>query len=151
MRANWEELARGDIHPLAAGIHVTMNPKGEIVMNRVTYQMLGEPPAFVVLFDKVNNRIGLKPAALATRNAYPARVGKHGGSKIVRVNRLIREQRIDLPETVKFCNADIDEDGILILDLRTAKISLRAAAARNRVIAAIRRDRGITSGQNREV
>ena len=76
---------------------------------------------------------GLKPAALSTRNAYPARVSNRAGAKMVRGHRLTREHRIILPQTVRFYDADIDEDGILILDLRTAKISPRAAAhPRNR-------------------
>lgn len=125
MRADWQEIPRGDVMPQYAGIYVTMNPMGEIVLSRVTYEMLDGPPAFVILYDKTNNRIGLKPATLATRNAYPARVQKAGAKKI-RVHRLIREHRIDLPLTVRFYDADIDEDGTLVLDLRTAKPSPRA-------------------------
>ena len=125
MRADWQEVPRGDIMPQYAGIYVTMNPAGDIVMSRVTYEMLGSPPAFVILFDKTNNRIGLKPAALATRNAYPVRVQK-AGAKMLRGHRLTREHRIILPQTIQFHDAEIDEDGILVLDLRTAKISPRA-------------------------
>ncbi len=111
--------------PQYSGIYVTMNPKGDIVMSRVTYEMLDAPPAFVILYDKVNARIGLRPAALATKNAYPARVQKNG-AKMVRGHRLTRMHRINLPHTVQFYDADIDEDGMLVLDLRTAKISPRA-------------------------
>ena len=126
MRADWQELPNGDIHPGAAGISVSMNPKGHIAMSRVTYQMLGEPAAFVIFFDKVNSRIGLKPATLSTRNAYRAckYTGRSGG-KVVHANRLIREHRIDLPQTVRFYDADIDDEGYLTLDLRTAKVSPR--------------------------
>ena len=112
--------------PQYAGISVSMNPKGEIAMSRVTYQMLGEPAAFVIFFDKVNSRIGLKPAALATRNAYPASAPNPCGARRVRAYRLIRECRINLPQTIKFQDADIDEDGMLVLDLRTAEVSKRA-------------------------
>ena len=126
MRADWEELPSGDIPSHCAGIYATMNPRGHIVLSRVTHQMLGEPKAFVIFFDKVNNRIGLKPAALATRNAYLAGV-RRNGAKIIRAYRLLREYRINLPHTVQFYDADIDEEGMLVLDLRTAKISRRAA------------------------
>ena len=136
MKADWQEIKRGDVMPQYAGIYVTMNPAGDIVMSRVTYQMMGSPAAFVILYDKANNRIGLKCAALTTRNAYPVRVSNRCGAKLVRGHRLTREHRIDLPATVRFYDAEIDEDGILILDLRTAKISPRAR----------KRDKG----QNRE-
>jgi len=95
-------------------------------MSRVTYQKLDEPAAFVIYFDKVNNRIGLKPAALSTRNAYRAcRYTGRSGGKVVHAHRLIREYRIDLPQTVRFYDADIDEDGLLVLDLRTARVPPR--------------------------
>ena len=126
MKADWQEVPRGDVMPQYAGIYVTMNPMGDIVMSRVTYEMLGAPQAFVILFDRTNNRIGLKPAHLTTRNAYPVRVSNKCGAKLVRGHRLTREHRIDLPQTVRFYDADIDEDGHLILDLRTAKVSPRA-------------------------
>ena len=87
---------------------------------------MGAPLAFVVLWDSVNNRIGLKPAALTTRNAYPVRVHSSLGGKKLNVNRLIRDARISLPQTVRFYDADTDEDGVLILDLRTAKVSPKA-------------------------
>lgn len=140
MKADWVEIKRGDVMPQHAGIYVTMNPMGDIVMSRVTYEMLGSPKAFNILYDRVNSRIGLKCAALTTRNAYPVRVSNRSGAKLVRGHRLTREYRIDLPQTVQFHDARIDEDGILVLDLRTAKISPRA---RNH-------PRNRDKGQNRE-
>jgi len=128
MKADWAEVPRGDVMPQYAGIYVTMNPKGDIVMSRRTYQRMGEPKAFVILYDKANCRIGLKPAHASTRNAYPVRVSNRCGAKMVRGYRMTREYGIDLPQTVEFKDADINEDGILVLDLRTAKISKRALA-----------------------
>ncbi len=132
MRANWIEIKRGDVLPQFAAIHVTMNLKGEIVLSRVTYELLGSPKAFQLLYDKANNRIGLKPSALAARNAYPARVAHRRGSMKVRAHRLLAEHRIGLPYTVQFTDAEINEDGILVLDIRTAKESARAVAHRAR-------------------
>jgi len=126
MRPDWREVPRNDVKGQWAALYITMNSKGEIVMSRVTYQRLGGPKAFVLLFDTVNNRIGLKPAALSTRNAYP--VGPRGprGGKVVRAYRLTQEFGIALPETIRFHDPEIDQDGILILDLRTARLSERA-------------------------
>ncbi len=112
--------------PQYAGLYVTMNPKGEIVMSRVTHRMMGEPKAFLLMFDRTNRRIGLKPTGINMRNAYPVCVGTRSGGKKVHGHRLIREYQIDLPQTVLFHDARF-EDGILILDLRTAKISPRSA------------------------
>lgn len=125
MRPDWREVPRDDVRGQWAALYVTMNSKGFIVMSRVTYERLGAPKAFVLLFDTVNNRIGLKPTALSTRNAYPAGPsGSHGG-KLVRAYRLTQEFGIALPETIRFHDPEIDQDGILILDLRTARVSPR--------------------------
>jgi hypothetical protein len=125
MKANWQEVPNGDMSPQTSGIYVTMNPKGQIAMSRGTYQMLDEPPAFLVLYDKANNRVGLQPAALSTKNAYRACKHNSCGGRAVHCYRLTRIHRIDLPQTVRFFDADIDEDGILRLDLRTARVPNR--------------------------
>lgn len=127
MRPDWRECPRGDVKGQWASLYITMNPRGFIVFSRITYQKLGEPRAFLLLFDKVNSRIGLKPTGLGIKNAYPvAKSGRHGG-RLVRAYRLMQEFGIDLPETIRFYEADIDADGILILDLRTARVSSRGA------------------------
>ena len=125
MRPDWKECPKDDLMPQYAGIYVTMNSKGTIAMSKATYKYMGEPKAFVLLFDTVNSRIGMKPAHLSTRNAYPVRAATRQGGKKVRAYRLMREFKINIPETVRFHDADTDEDGILILDLRTARVDLR--------------------------
>jgi hypothetical protein len=133
MKANWRIIPSGDIPPQYAGIYVSMNPKGVIAMNRATYKKLDEPTAFFVLFDSVNNRIGLQPTAAGVQNAFHIAKHNRGGAKI-HAWRLIRECQIDLAQTIQFQDADIDEDGILILDLRTYKVPKRVTAHfRNRL------------------
>ena len=126
MKSNWQECPRGDLIGQWAALYVTMNRKGYIAMNRRTYEKLDEPKAFNLFFDTVNNRIGLKPTALAARNAFPvAKHGRHGG-RMVRAYRMMQEFGIDLPETIQFRDVEIDQDEMLILDLRTARVSTRA-------------------------
>ena len=40
----------------------------------------------------------------------------------------MEEFGIELPATLQFDSADIDQDGVLVLDLRTAKVSQRSIA-----------------------
>jgi hypothetical protein len=130
MKAEWQQVPRGDVIGQWSAVYVTMNPRGFIVMSRVTYERAGAPKSFLLLFDKVNNRIGLKPTHGQDHNAYPVGpAGRHGG-KMVRAYRLMQEFGIVLPETIQFKDAEIDADGILILDLRTARISSRAKTRR---------------------
>lgn len=127
MKPSWQTVPRDHVRGQWAALYITLNPKGEIVMSRVTYERLGAPGAFHILFDTVNNRIGLKPTSPSLRNAYPAaKHGSHGG-RMVRAFRMMQDFAIDLPDTVRFHDAEIDEEGILILDLRSARVSERAA------------------------
>jgi len=123
MRAIWKEIPRDPRVGKWAGIYVTMNPKGEIVMTRLTWQKTGSAEAYQIFFDDANQRIGLKPSTPNSRGAYPAvKNGKKGGRRRS-AYRLIAECHLLLQNTLQFPLADIDPDGILILDLRTAEIN----------------------------
>lgn len=128
MRPIWKQLPRDkNIRGQWAALYVTMNPKGAIVMSRVTWERVGGPEAFHIFFDETNNRIGLKPTVLALKDAYRAsKTGSHGGREVC-AYRLTQEYNIRLPFTVRFHNVEIDYDGILILDLRSARLAERAA------------------------
>ncbi len=87
---------------------------------------MNEAEAFQLLYDPANNTIGLKRTRLAMRNAYPAlRSGRHGGRRVA-AYRLLRECGLVIDQTLEFPDADIDHEGILILNLRTARVSNRA-------------------------
>ena len=126
MSVNWEMVQRDDVAAQWSGLYASMNKDGAIVMSKTTYQRLREPAAFHVFFDRVNSRIALRPTAKSVKHAYPAQVAGRRGAKVVRVNRLVKEYGIKLPDTVEFPDAEIDHDGQLVLDLRTARISRKA-------------------------
>jgi hypothetical protein len=126
MKRVWKEVPRGDRRAQWAGMYVTMNRKGMIVLNRAAHERAGGFEAFLLLYDPANNTIGLKPSTPMTRNAYPAaKSGRHGGRRI-NAYRLLAEWGVVVQETLEFPDAEIDLDGILILNLRTAKVSNRA-------------------------
>ena len=126
MHIEWSVLPKDDgVHPVWSGVYVTINREGTIAMNKVAYQRMGEPAAFLIMFDRVNSRIALKPTALSMKHAYRAcKYQKHGGRR-VRAYRLLTEYGIKIPETLEFKDAEVDFDRHLILDLRTARISPR--------------------------
>lgn len=126
MNIEWSILPRGDVHPAHTRVYVTINKLGTIAMNRVTYQRMDEPAAFLVMFDRVNNRIALKPTGATMKNAYPARKYGRRGGRVVRAFRLLTEFGVVIKDTVEFKDAEIDTDGQLILDLRSARVSPRA-------------------------
>ena len=127
MQVEWEILPKDDgIAPNSSGVYVTINRRGAIALNKVAYGRMGEPAAFLIMFDKTNSRIMLKPAALATKHAYRAGKNRKRGGPLVRAYRLITQFGVKIPETLEFKDAEIDIDGQLVLDLRTARVSPRA-------------------------
>jgi hypothetical protein len=131
MKAEWEEIKREDAPSWTAGLHVTLNRQGYIVMNRTTHKRLGSPTAVLLYYDRVNHRIGVRAANPGHRNAY--KLGpKPNGGKVVRAYRLLAEKGIQLPDTVQFPDAFLDDDEILTLDLRSARVSNRYLSNLNR-------------------
>ena len=123
MRANWQECR---YYPATragwVALYVTLNRKGDFHLSGPTYSKMGEPKAVQIFFDSANNRFGLKQAALGARNAFPVcKRGPRGGRRIF-VAAVLKEFRIDIPETIQFFDADFDDEGILVLDLRTARV-----------------------------
>ena len=126
MRANWQECKHyKGIEALWSGVYVTLSSKGVINLNRATHEKMGSPEAVTVYFDSTNNRIGLKSTSPSMRNAFPLGTrGKRGGRRVF-VGSVMRQFRIDVPLTIQFFDANFDDEGILVLDLRTARVPKR--------------------------
>ena len=130
-KTDWIECPQDGLAPQALADYLSINPKGQIIFGAALYQRLGSPAAFVLLYDPQTHRIGLRPADVSTRNACEVkRSGKHGG-RIVRGFRLIHEFRIEIAEPLEFTSLRLDDEGVLILDLRTARPSVRSATRRS--------------------
>lgn len=125
-RVHWEVVPRGDTSTSGARLYVAMNPEGHVTFNARVFEKLGKPEAVLVMFDRVNSRIALKPTYKTVQNAYIVyQRGSDRRSMIVRVGRLLVEYGLQIPELLEFKNVEIDRDGQLILDLRTARASNR--------------------------
>lgn len=114
----WVECPREAAKSRWATLYATMNPDGAIVISRFTHEAMGNPKAYVLLYEGHTQTIGLRAISNKPElNAYPARErGRHGGRRIS-AYRLCREIGLSLPETVRFHQCYIDHHGILILDL----------------------------------
>ncbi|HMT08244.1 MAG TPA: hypothetical protein PKA82_09585, partial [Pyrinomonadaceae bacterium] len=92
---------------------------------------LGRPAAVEIYFDSVNNRIGLKPVSASMRNSFMLRKFGYSKGKVIRMNQVLVDYKIDLPATVQFYDIEFDDDNVLILDLRTARVSDRVLKHRD--------------------
>jgi hypothetical protein len=118
----WRETPREARHSRWETLYATLNPQGDLVISRRTHEVLGSPDSYLLLFDIERNVIGLRPANSAVeKNAYPVRRrGRYGGRRI-RALRMMREFGVKLYETVRFHRCQLDNSGILILDLRDTR------------------------------
>jgi hypothetical protein len=123
--SEWKVLVRSDAAAQFPLLYVTLKPDGSIVISRSTHEKLGQPGGYIVLFDPLKHRLGLQPESTNNPNAYPARKFGRSGAKIIRAHRMIREFGIQPPDTIEFPEAKI-VDGVLIMDLQTARTSPRA-------------------------
>lgn len=118
----WEECPREARDSRWATMYVTLNPEGDIVMNRATHKATGSPDSYVLLYDRQAGVIGMKAASSSVhKNAYPARPRGHHGGRRVRGYRLCREFGIRVGRTVRFPRCRLDKDGVLLLELSEAK------------------------------
>ena len=118
MQHQWETCTFDTTQARWSGIHVTMNPKGLIYLNGSAMSTLRHAERVELLYDRLNNTIGVKPSNTLNKFAFKAAVkGKHGGKKI-RAYRLLQQFEIKLDRTVRFLKPEVNDEGVLILDLR---------------------------------
>ena len=126
VRRSWEECPREAAESRWASLYATLNRAGDIVISRYTHEVLGAPDSYLLLFDRERSVIGLRPARGAVeRNAYPARDRGRQGGKRIRGYRLCREFGITVRQTVRFHRCQLDNDGVLILDLNDVRVAAR--------------------------
>ncbi len=124
-RREWAECPRDPNTSRWATLYATLNPKGDIVLSRFTFESLGSPEHVVLMYDERNHTIGVRPKSKAlAKNAYPVRASGRYGGKVIRGYRLCREFGIRLENTVRFPFAHIENE-VLILDLRDTEKATR--------------------------
>ena len=123
MNLGWEEFEEG---PGQVGdLRVTLSRKGEIMIGARAVVRLGEPDWVVLMFDRMNSLIGMRPSHKHEKNAYPTVRKLKGRHRIVRANQFCRHYGIQFERTRAFIEPKIDENGILVLDLKETKVAGR--------------------------
>ncbi len=84
-------------------------------MNDNTYKRLGKPKAAVLLFNRRHNVIGVSPAHAELEDAFPIR--HKLGNWVIHASSFCQHYGIKVEKTQVFLRPDIDEDGVLRLDL----------------------------------
>jgi len=113
----YEEFTGGPNFPSRDRVHITINKNGVIYMNASCYRMLGKPEAVKFFFDKTRDRIAIKPAHARLAGVFPVKqMANH--SFLLNAASFCQHYGIRLSTTEKFVLPDLDDQGILHLDLR---------------------------------
>ncbi|MBK8465470.1 MAG: hypothetical protein IPL32_06530 [Chloracidobacterium sp.] len=119
----WEEFQVGP-KDVSSELHVTLNPKGEIVIGAAAFERFGRPGQAVLLYEPEHKFIGLAPASTVAKNAYPLQAPKNEKHRhrILRASRFCKAHGITVPATMAFNKAEIDEEGVLVLPLQNMRV-----------------------------
>ena len=117
MAFQWEEFRGGPTRPSQEQLRVTLGPRGSIYFNRRAYREMGEPPALRLMFERIESMIGMAPASLDDKHAFP--VKPHGVTAYtLAAAPFCRHFGIKVVRTERFDEPYVDSEGILRLDLR---------------------------------
>jgi hypothetical protein len=133
MISHWEEFEAGPTEPVDRRMHVTLSPRNVIHLNGNIHDRLGNPDAVVLLFDKLNSIIGINPAPASRPNAFPVKMKGRGRHRQIRATPFCKHYGIKVDRTTLFLNAEIDDEGVLRLDLKaTTELNRSKSKGRTR-------------------
>ena len=119
MRRDWKIYKGVAARRVPDTVRSSINPGGEITFDLDTYRQMGEPEAVCLMYRESLRTIGLKRAHPDEPHAVLVRVRHEKSNRVVRSRPFLRENGIEVDRTLRFPYAFL-EDGVLILDLRTA-------------------------------
>jgi len=121
MARNWIEFDEGPATPGRQDLYATLNKRGEMIINRHTFEAMDRPEAVNVLLELETCTIGLRPASRLAPNAFPLKPKGNCDNHVIRIQPFCTRHEIKPAETIRFV-APLIEDGVLTLRLKnTAK------------------------------
>jgi len=123
MEIQWEEFEHGPVVQHSERIHVSINSRGNFFFNRRAIEAMGEPNSVVMMYDRRRSIIGIKRADASRHNAFRLKqkeLQKSGG-RVLYASNFCRFYAIRPEETLAFTAAEVDKQGVLILNLNEVK------------------------------
>jgi hypothetical protein len=113
----WEEYDGAPKDRHQGRMHITLNSRGTLRINRVALEKLGDPEKVKLLFDHANKAIGIRPAVETDRHPYTLRTYRNGSHREVQINGFLRHYNAATTRTIRYLNPEIDNWGVLVLDM----------------------------------
>ena len=102
---------------------VTLSNRNVLRMNRKAFEAFGMPAAVKLSYEEDRRIIGLTPADPQCENAFPVKIKDKWNNREIHIQPLCRHFGIDIRRTQLFTEIDIDNQGMMRLELnRTVTI-----------------------------
>lgn len=118
MVIHWEKFKGGPTKPENQDFAITINRKLVLTFNKYAVKMLGNPEAVLLLFEKQESMIGVVPSNMKDKDAFPLKPKGGGLNFVVHTAPFCRHFGIMIDKTERFVGPDLDDQGILRLDLK---------------------------------
>ncbi len=114
-QSDWELFTRRGAPRRKDVAAVSIQKQGGFNINRVAYERLGQPDAVELLYNRRQNRVGIRPAAPGVEHSYPIRHQDNSGSFLFSALAFLHHNEIPHIVTRRF-NATM-EGSMLVVDL----------------------------------
>ena len=115
MDREWEKFKGGPAVAMKDRIHVTINAKGMILLNANVHRLLGKPTAVNLYFNRQRDQIAVEPAHARLDLVFPVR--EKDPYFYIYASPFCKHFGIRMPCTQAFIRPEIDQKGVLLLDL----------------------------------
>ena len=124
MLDQWEVFTAGPTKPKEDRLYLSLNHKGQILINRRALEAIGSPEAVELLFSKPTSKIGIRRVSPKMTSAFPLKDRPDSYAKMIHASPFCRSYNIKVKGTVAFNHVELDNDAMLILDLaNTSRVS----------------------------
>ena len=124
MLDQWEQFEGGPNERPDEKLYVSINSKGQILLNKKAVESLDTPAAVILFFSKPSSKIGVRAARSIDRGAFPLKPRPKSHSRMIHASPFCRNYGIRVNGTVSFVGIEMNNDGLLILDLnKTIRVS----------------------------
>ena len=120
MKSRWIDFEGKPNRTSKVEPRVTLDGKGVILLNYRACEAFNTPAAVSLHFDEHERVIGLKPVDARHRNAFPLKPKKKVTFRLISAAPFCRHFKIKINGTVVFNDLDIDNEGVMLLPLRSA-------------------------------
>lgn len=98
---------------------ISLSSRGVLTLNQPSFDALGEPERIELFYDHEEQLIGIKPSTPEVRHSIKIRKQGANKSYLVNARPFCYHFKIKVPKTIRFEDINM-EDGVMILDLKTA-------------------------------